>query len=162
MPARTYNGISTTTLASAQASVTISNISQSFTDLVIVVSGNMSSGGVAGVCVRFNGDTGANYSATQFDGTTSAASYRDVNYDHMNLGILDARYQNHATFHINNYSNSTSFKNILARGNSAGFYIRAACGLWRNTNSITSITFFNPSTTFALGTSFSIYGIKCE
>jgi hypothetical protein len=56
--AKTYEPIATTTLSSAQSSVTFSSISGSYTDLVLVsnVSG---SGGNANLRVTLNSDTGS-------------------------------------------------------------------------------------------------------
>ena len=63
MPA-TYEPISTTTLGSAVNSVTLSSIPATYTDLVLVWKGSFSASG-SGVGVRFNGDSGANYSENQ-------------------------------------------------------------------------------------------------
>ena len=61
----TYEPIATTTLGSAQSSVTFSAISGSYTDLVIVINGALSSG-LASLSVEYNGDTTVgNYSYTR-------------------------------------------------------------------------------------------------
>ena len=70
MPAgRTYTPLARTTLSSAAASVTFSNISGSYTDLVLVVS-TISVNGTAYMTV--NSDTGTNYSRTFMYGTGSS------------------------------------------------------------------------------------------
>lgn len=157
----TYNKIATTTLSSAQSTVTFTSVDQSYTDLVVVVSGIMSSGGTAGIILYFNNDTGTTYSADQLDGNgSSGACYRDTNSNGMNLGILSGGNQGNTIFHIMNYSNSTTNKSVLARGNNGTGYVRLAIGCWRNTAAINRLDFNNPSTTFASGTTFTIYGVK--
>ena len=69
MPAgSTYTPLSTTTLGSAQATVTFSSISGSYTDLVLVMNTIGTSAG-GDVQVQFNSDTASNYSCTILYGT---------------------------------------------------------------------------------------------
>jgi hypothetical protein len=120
----------------------------------------VSSGGTAGIVVTLNADSGANYSAIQLDGNGSTVnSYKDTNYNHMNLGILSGANQGNSIIQFNNYSNTTTYKTVLARGNNPGGYVRAAVGLWRNTSAINRIDLAS-ATTFASGSTFSLYGIK--
>jgi len=158
--ATTYEPIATTTVSSASATVTLSSIPATFTDLILIVQGTMSSGNVHSVNIRVNGDTGNNYSDTQLDGDGStAASYRDTNQSSANLGILRGSGQSNSIFHFQNYANTTTYKTILARGNDGAGYVRAAVGLWRSTAAINSISIYNPATTYAVGTTLSLYGI---
>jgi len=163
MPTPTYNCIATRTVETAAATITIESIPATFTDLILIVQGTLSSGGTGSAEIRVNGDTGSNYSATQLDGGGStAASYRDRNTTSSNIGILRSSEQSNSIFHFQNYANTTTYKTILARGNDGLGYIRAAVGLWRNTNAINSISIYNSSYTFAVGTTLSLYGIKAE
>jgi hypothetical protein len=69
--------------------------------------------------------------------------------------------QSHVISHIQNYSNSTTHKTILARSNYAISGVKASVGLWSNTAAITSIECgTGGSNTFSAGTTFSLYGIK--
>jgi hypothetical protein len=157
----TYEPIATTTVSSASATVTLSSISGSYTDLILIVQGTLSSGGTGSINIRVNGDTGSNYSATQLDGNgSSAASYRETSQTSANLGILSGASECNSIFHFQNYANNTTYKTMLARGNNGAGYVRAAVGLWRSTAAINSISIFNPATTYAVGTTLSLYGIK--
>jgi hypothetical protein len=80
MPAgNTYEAIATQTLGSAAASVTFSSIPGTYTDLVLVVAGTLTTG-TENIVMQFNGDTGSNYSVTSLlgDGST-ASSFRSSN-----------------------------------------------------------------------------------
>jgi hypothetical protein len=58
-----------------------------------------------------------------------------------------------------NYSNTSVFKTILVRSNSAGFGVETFVDLWRNTNAITSIKITISGGNIAVGSTFSLYGI---
>ena len=157
----TYEKIATTTLGSAQASTTFSTISGAYTDLVLIVAGVTTSGTEA-VAVQVNGDTGSNYSRTVLLGNGSAASSsRASNQTSAGLGVIDSASQGNTIYHFMNYSNTTTYKTFIARGNVASEQARAAVGLWRDTSAITSITVL-VGTTFASGCTFTLYGIKAE
>jgi hypothetical protein len=156
----TYTQIATTTLGSAQSSVTFSSISGSYTDLVLVTNGKMSAGSAVNNKITFNSDTGTNYSRTYVYGDgSSALSGRDSSQD--NLGFIYWSSTNPSTtiIQIQNYSNTTTYKTALARTSESGV-AAAYVGLWRSTSAITSITITRGSTNdFASGSTFSLYGI---
>jgi hypothetical protein len=149
----TYQAIATTTLGSAAASYTFSSIPSIYTDLILVLSvdggGNIRVG---------NGsvDSGTNYSDTSlFADGTSAGSLRRTGRDH-----FDDMIQRFSTIHFQNYSNTTTYKTVLARQNNAGAEIDAVVGLWRSTSAINTIYIYAGGANFAAGSTFTIYGIK--
>ena len=158
----TYTPIATQTLGSATASVTFSSISGAYTDLVIVYSATTSSG-ANDVCIRFNGDTAANYSATYLYGTgISAGSTRLSNtstpyVDYYGAPGISSPAGN--ILNIQNYSNATTYKTWFNRSNQAAGGVDAVVGLWRSTSAITSVTLFITSNTISVGSTFSLYGI---
>ena len=157
----TYNKIATNTLGSAAASVTFSSISGTYTDLVLIVAGITTSGTQA-VAVQVNGDTGSNYSRIiLFGNGTSPSAFTSSSQTSAELGVLDATTQGNTIYHFMNYSNATTYKTFLARGNVSSEQVRAGVGLWRSTFAITSIT-VSVGTTFATGCTFTLYGIKAE
>jgi len=160
MPAgNTYEAIFTETLASAQASVTFSSIPGTYTDLVIVVAGTLTTGG-DNVCLQFNGDTGSNYSVTTLLGDgSSASSFKTSNTTNCGRDVM-SNIQSNAIYNINNYSNATTYKTVLGRSNATNYGVRTSVSMWRNTATITSIVIFPTSYTFNTGTVLSIYGIK--
>jgi hypothetical protein len=172
MPA-TYDCIATTTLSSAQATVTFSSISGDYTDLLIT--GQIKGTQNAALLLRVgNGsvDTGSNYSVTTFaarynQGSVDVASERYSSitsiyasgstwYSGTNFGTLQ--------MNLANYSNTTTNKTIITRldavenANYCG--PSAVVGLWRSTSAINIVTFSNNGGNFDVGSTFSLYGIK--
>ena len=114
--------------------------------------------------------TSSIYSQTALYGTGSAAgSDRITNGDAINvfnnLGFTSTVGANNLFFHFMNYSNTTTYKSILARGNNpAGTAYPgtlASVSLWRSTSAINIISLYRQSTdTFLSGSTFTLYGIK--
>ena len=156
----TYTPIATTTLGSAQSSVTFSSFS-GYTDLILVTDVSLSVGSES--YLRFNSDSGTNYSMTVLLGTgTSAISSRSTNSTfigfHYNSAGTGQRIME--TFQIQNYSNTTTNKTVLGRLNNTAKDVVAGVGLWRNTAAITSLTFSRSAGNFETGSTFTLYGIQ--
>ena len=165
--AATYIPITTTTLGSAQSSVTLGSggtIPQTYTDLILICNVKNSANTGDEVGIQFNSDTSGsstNYSRTRLFGNgSSASSGRSNNVDKGALGINSTSNFDPIVASIQNYSNSTTYKTVLSRGNADG-YVSLYTSLWRSTAAITSITLKPDSgTTFASGSTFTLYGIK--
>lgn len=159
----TYEPITTQTLGSNQSSITLSSIPQTYTDLIVIASGESTSGG--SMLTRFNSDTGSNYSTTYLYGTGSgAASASNTN---QSVGIFMMRTPTNALgggiLHINNYSNTTTYKTGLSRSIGYDPIVWLSCGLWRSTAAISTITFTDESSgNFKTGFTVTLYGIKAE
>ena len=165
MPAaQTYEPIATTTTSGSASTHTFSSIPSTYTDLVLVVSGTNSSGSTEDLMVRYNGDTGTNYSRTFLEAGPSAVSGRTANQPYAIIGgYIGAGKDFVSIFQFLNYSNTTTNKTSISRANiSTGTYgIYATVGLWRSTAAINSIQVFWPSAgTFGNGTTMTLYGIK--
>jgi hypothetical protein len=161
----TYVALRTETVATATNTITfsLSGIS-GYTDLVLVANTIIASGSGFPECsLRFNSDTGSNYSNTYLLGTGSAAiSGRGSNFTYADCGYLSANSGNPNTRIINimNYANTTTNKTVISRGSSDnGAQVIAYANLWRNTAAITSITIFTQTGNYAVGSTFSLYGI---
>jgi hypothetical protein len=160
--ASTYEPITTQTLSSAVAAVTISSIPATYTDLVLVMSFGATNS-IPSIHVRLNGDSAGNYSAMSMEGAgTSPASQRQSNAAQMVLqGFQGGSYTSPFIniIHFNNYANTTTYKTVLSRhaSNATGAYV----GLWRSTSAITSVTITHDYlSTFTAGSTFTLYGIK--
>lgn len=166
MPA-TYEPIATTTLTSAQATVTFSSIAATFTDLVLICNFGTSSTLRTGV-MRFNSDSGNNYSYTNLSGNgTDATSFRGssisgIYFEGQRIGDSTAL-QNMSITHIMNYTNTTTAKTILSRSGDASGYSEVTVGLWRGTSNaaITRIDLTRDNATnWSIDSTFTLYGIK--
>lgn len=167
MPAgATYEPIATTTLGSAQSTVNFTSFS-GYTDLKIVMVATWSVNQQY-ANVRFNSDTGTNYSLTALNGNGSAAgSNRTTSATALRLGesFVVAGSTTIPTMGIMNifsYAGSTN-KTILTENscdkNGTGSVSREV-GLWRNTAAITSIDLIASGGNFNSGSTFTLYGIK--
>jgi hypothetical protein len=150
----TYEPIQTTTLGSAQSSVTFTSFS-GYTDLKLIISGSTSA--AANVSLRYNNDTGSNYSETYM---LNAGSSRDPNVTYAYLGTTSTAQGTHIV-DIMNYSNTTTNKTALSRSNDGASNVAVWVSLWRNISAITTLLVSTGgAATWSIGTSFTLYGIK--
>lgn len=167
---QTYEPIATQTLSSAASSVTFSNIPQTFKDLVITIKAkNNGATNPAPVYMRYNSDTGTNYSVTRIYGNgSSAASDRFSNQSYgMDVGYMPHSGGGFGNINISilSYSSNSVYKTLLAdwesqAGTAANSqYVCNVVGLWRSTSAVTSISMNYASDTFYIGSQFSLYGI---
>lgn len=159
----TYEPIATQTLGSAAATVTFSSIPSTYTDLVLIM-GNLTFSSGGNPQVQYNGDTATNYSNTDLYGTGSATgSTYNTSNNYINVGFsaTNGSASEPATviLQIQNYSNTTTFKTLLGRGNRAGGEVQTNVGLWRSTAAINQVL-VKTTSTFQTGSTFTLYGIK--
>lgn len=167
MATNTFTALDKVTVGTATSSITFSSIPSTYTDLVVVASILPSSTSFYTPSLQFNSDTGSNYSSTWMYGQgTTAVSSRNVSQTQMAIDNYAATpavgYPMTVNFSVMNYSNTTTYKTVLARGNdifaSAG-ETSATVGVWRSTSAITSVTVKGNGANFAVGSTFSLYGI---
>jgi hypothetical protein len=163
MATNTYVALDKVTVGTAVSSITFSSIPSGYTDLEIVINGNAVSDNGTGI--EYNGDTGTNYSTTVLYGDGSAAgSARASNATKLDLGRVNGS-NSTSIIKVMNYSNTTTYKTTIGRGNTNGLTI-AGVGLWRSTAAINAIKIYansvGSSQNFAVGTTFSLYGIAAE
>lgn len=183
MATPTYTPIETYTLSTAASSVTFGSgntLPQTYTDLVIVVQGiQESSYSARNMGIRFNNDSGSNYSSVQIL-NTSAGSDNDLNnaYGPLVNSSVNTTSGAYTTgiINIQNYSNSTTFKTVINKGGTSavytsggsnvGTYIGENICVWRNTAPITQITLYavapnqaGSGSNWSVGSTFTLYGI---
>lgn len=167
----TYQAIATTTLGSNATTVTFSSISSAYTDLVFIIRCNWTTTGNAPVILTFNNDSTSNYSYVRLFGNGSTATSDEITSNTpngMDIGYMpgtDGTAPGTIIFNIMNYSNTTTYKTSLDRWESNASvsgkqYVAAEAGLWRSTAAINRIDLVFPSSAFATGSTFTLYGIK--
>lgn len=157
--------------AGGVASINFNNIPQGFTDLKVVFSCRTSFAGANDqIVVRFNGDTGANYSYTNFYGADASATgtYRGAGIDRffsiwLNGATSTANYFNNAEMYIPNYING-NFKSVIcdsATGlnGTSGNVLSPSAALWRSASPITSMS-FTANGNFVQYSTVTLYGIS--
>jgi hypothetical protein len=162
----TYTPIATTTLGSTTTELTFSSISGAYTDLVLVCAIKPSDTiNYPSILAQFNSDSGSNYSETrlQGNGSTAASARRsNVAYNYLlDNGLSQVSIDTVSTVisHIQNYSNTTTYKTVLSRSGTPDGYVEGLVTLWRSTSAITSIKVFVAGGGMASGSTFTLYGI---
>jgi hypothetical protein len=154
----TYVLLNQITLTTTPSTVTFSNIPQNYGDLRLVVAGTLNS--FDGVGVRFNADSGNNYSSVVMFG--SGSSFGSINYTGAEAaaGILSST-QGVSTADIMDYSSIDKHKTVVSRGDVADTQTRANASRWANTAAVTSMTVVagGGAKTFGAGTILSLYGV---
>jgi hypothetical protein len=160
--------IETKTLGTAAASIEFTSIPQTFTDLVILVSGRTTGAGVSqDLFARFNGDSGANYTMRRLIGNGASASSDSNTADGVvRLGQVCASGATANTFgntasYIPNYTGSTSKSvssdSVLENNATTAFQFIIA-GIYTPTTAISSVTLLSFDN-FAIGSTASLYGV---
>jgi hypothetical protein len=152
MPTPTYDLITSTTLAASSAEVVFGSIPQTYRDLILVSSFNLTAGG--NPTISFNGDTGANYSRVYMLGTgSSALSGADTSrqFAQATSGLITSNITQ-----IMDYSATDKHKTFLVRDNNTTDGTIAYAFRWANTAAINSI---NITASLAAGVTISLYGV---
>ena len=157
------------TLSSAQATVTFSNIPQTYTHLQIRwISKSTNTGSYN--WINFNGDTSSLYANHYLygQGSNPLLAGADINQARINLygsSVTSSQANTFASHVIDilDYRNTNKFKTVRALGgqdsNGSGV-IFLSSGLWRSANAITSITITPNSDNLATNSSFALYGVQ--
>lgn len=158
----TYDAISTTTVTGSAASITFSSIPGTYTDLILVVQGGATAGSNV-LELRFNSDSGTNYSYGSLYGTSSTgigSISQTVAYTTASSGGVT----NGLTYlTLFGYSQTTLTKTYLSRTANVASSVFGGgllVGRWNSTSAITSITIYGQSVgTLIVGTMATLYGI---
>jgi hypothetical protein len=170
MPTMTYTPLANLTLGSSAASVTFSSIPATYRDLIVVLNiRSTHSGDEDYALMRFNGDTGSNYSYVFMNGSGAAAtsgtasSSTFINDSNFAANSATANVFTPAVINIQDYSATDKHKTTISRSNSttASGQVSATAGRWANTAAITSVAFtcFQSGASYASGSTFSLYGV---
>ena len=164
----TYTKIASTTLGSAAASVTLSSIPSTYTDLVLICNPALTAN--QPLYMRPNSNTSTIYSTTWMLGNGSTATTSRYNQAALGgAGILIDNYggttgfpsdfSGLAKYEIMNYSNTTTHKTILIRAGTATNWTVASINLFASTTAISSLYLYPYTGNFAAGSTFNLYGI---
>ena len=163
MAITTNNLISRQTVGSdGAASITFSNIPQTFTDLLIKISTRCSTTTTAGT-VSFNGST-SNFTGKRLYGDgTSAATDSSTSAVLTNDSSFTASTFANSEIYIPNYA-SANYKSVsidgVSENNATTAYAMLNAILWSNTAAITSVTITPAGGNFVEFSTFSLYGIS--
>lgn len=161
---KTYTPIATQTHPGGGGVINFTSVPQTYTDLILIMNTGIAGSG-GSMYVRFNGDSGANYSQTILRGSGSAVtstrysgSLIYLDYNGPTLGSASSNY----IVQLNNYSNTTTNKTVLVRTNAtigSGTGVEAHVGVWRTNSAITSLSIGPTGGAIFGGSTFTLYGI---
>lgn len=162
-----YESIQTVSLGSAQSSASFTSIPSTYKHLQIRGIVKMSSG-ATNLGIRFNSDSGSNYSWHQMyssgSGTPGAAAYTGTSY--IGNNFIGSSQFSGFVIDILNYEDTNKYKQLRSLGGAdenGGGYIVLSSGSWRNTAAINNIYLYDPfstTTNFTANSHFALYGIK--
>jgi hypothetical protein len=161
MPTPTYTALATRTLTSQAASVTFSSIPATYRDLILVTDATITqASSTDGYGLRFNGDTGSNYSWVRIVGAATATSSSGTT-TYALAGVIGDVNKGLTMFQIMDYSATDKHKTIITRSSgSFGNWTQASASRWANTAAITTVLVRSDgSYNFTVGSTFSLYGI---
>lgn len=169
MATATYEPIQTYTLTSAATTITFSSIPQTFTNLKMVLTPLNNTTSSSDWGVRYNSDSGANYSSGMIyaNGSSTHAWWNAYSG---NYGYLDWNsWASNAGFtqtivDILQYSNTNVYKNAIVIGYSFENGVDVGGHIWGSTAAINRIdfTYLGSGYQFAPGTTATLFGIKGE
>jgi len=157
-------------------SVTFNSIPSTYKHLQIRMQANYNDTGGFGtgyVVIRFNSDSGTNYTTHRLRGNGSgvtAGGFTGLTYTYVgqvatNSGSTDSSTFTPSIVDIVDYGSASKYKTVRsfdgADMNGSGTEINLTSGLWLSTSAITSITLTTTGGyAFRAGTTFALYGIK--
>jgi hypothetical protein len=158
MPTNTYTPLSTVTLTTSGNSIIFSSIPATYRDLIVVINATANSN-VATIGLRFNGDSGNNYTYVSMAGNGSTASSSTNTQSVALIGYTNSTNPWVNIAQIMDYSATDKHKTILSRDDNAAANVGAVANRWANTAAITSVEVNAAVNSFASGTTVSIYGV---
>jgi hypothetical protein len=159
-----YVPLANLTLSANQASVSITSISGSYRDLILVINAGITTAGNSGIN-RINGDTGSNYFRVTMAGNgTSATSSTSTmtNFGNFWDGAWPQTITAQSIIQFMDYSATDKHKTILIRSNNAANTTEAHAYRWANTAAITSLSLAAQFGTdlWLAGSTFALYGVS--
>lgn len=170
-----YESIASTTLTTSTSTITFSSIPSTYTHLQLRIMCKNTSTPNTGdyASLRFNSDSGMNYTYHRLKGdgaTASAYAAATGTFDGVTLERIATSKSGFATeLHgviicdILDYTNTNKYTTTRTLGgydNNGSGEVLLMSALWTNTAAITSITLTTPSANFTQYSSFALYGVQ--
>ena len=162
-PSGAYDSIASTTVSSNVSTITFSSIPATYKHLQIRIFGKMT-GNNGSLMLRYNSDSGANYSIHNLYGggaavgadATANSTYAFANttgYPNAAVSVVD----------ILDYADTNKYKtnkSLIGVEHNGSGYVYLSSGNWRNTAAISTIELIVPTFVFTQYSHAALYGIK--
>tara|TARA_R110000822_G_scaffold231076_1_gene363133 strand:+ start:442 stop:1023 length:582 start_codon:yes stop_codon:yes gene_type:complete len=177
LDAGAYESIATVTVGSPVSSITFSSIAADWKHLQIryLAASTRATYGFDQMYMRFNSDTGSNYSSHQLIGNGSSAtaaaqtSATSMTIGDRNIGAAMPNTFGAGVIDVLDYQNSSKHKtarSLTGIDNNGTYdgtyypYINFSSGLWQSTVAVNAVSFTAQNGDFKQYSSFALYGIK--
>lgn len=163
-----YESIATVNGNGSTATITFNSIPSTYSHLQVRVMARVAAGG-EDLSVRFNGDTGANYTRHRLTGSgTAAAAAGNASVNQITtLGSAGmpttANIYAVSIIDVLDYANTNKYKTarmLSGQDSNGSGGIDFTSGVWMNTAAINSLTIFSNTSNYPTAASFALYGIK--
>ena len=163
----TYEPIAQYTLTSTQPTVSFGTIPQTYTDLVVSIHGRCTIAGADSIVFgQLNGITSSSYGYKRY-GTSGTSGYSDGSYSspYMYLGRVPgntatASYFSDITVNVSDYT-ATKYPQVFSSSFMPTTAIEYHVGSLFSASNVVSMLFYLESgSSWAIGSQFSLYGIK--
>jgi hypothetical protein len=169
-----YESIATTTVSSPVASITFSSIPATYTHLQVRGINRLSTSGTdtLSTLMRFNSDTGSNYTSSHvLYGTGASAQAAASGTSQTSMVMVNTPKDGNTASafgilvcDILDYANTNKYKTIRCLGgydgNDTNGIVTFRSSAWMNTGAVTSITLLGSADNFVQYSQFALYGIK--
>ena len=162
--------LATRTLASESASITFTNISSSFKDLVLITSHKAAVASPSQFpAIQFNGNTSNLYGniylyggdVTQSPVYSSFGAIRDYFAIGITRSAVNPRHSNVSITQIFDYKDTDKWKSIICETNdTAQNFYGITAGMFQSTNAINSITVKHDTGNLGAGTTVTLLGVS--
>jgi len=158
MPTATYIPLATITLTGTASQVDFSAIPSNYKDLVLTSNFAHTSNAEEVIYLRFNGDSSNGTMVGMRGNGSSAASYSVSSMFFSYAGGVSTT-RGSAVVQIQDYSATNKHKTSLVRCDIQSLKTEAMANRWASTAAVTSLSIVCQSTPFAIGSTFSLYGV---
>lgn len=156
MPTNTYTPLATVTLTSTDSEIIFGSIPNTYRDLILVYNGQTTSSGNFDLQLKLNGAT-TNTSAIILYGAGNGG-YGTFTQSNNNLLNIGSDVRSAVVIQVLDYSDSNKQKVSFIRAN--GPTTTALCTQrWASTTPVSSLNFAIGSGAFAIGSTFSLFGV---
>lgn len=149
-------------LASDSATYDVSNIPQTYEDLVIMVEARQNGSNAAVEWyIRPNNDTGSNYTSYVENRFGTGTATDKARFGCSEAGSATAGVYGPSEGVLFGYSKTNRYKEWLSQGfYPSGSFIDKNAGVWKSNSAVTSLRFFPNANSFVAGTRIRVYGRK--
>lgn len=158
-----FESIATVTAAGGETTLSFTSIPSTY--VALQIRGISKNGtGSDNVEIRFNSDSGSNYSFHNLQGNgASVSATGSATQTNGRVGVDTNTEWWSAIIDIHDYASTSRYKTVRSftgfDANGSG-NVRLMSSLWQSTSAVTSIQLFHGTYTWTAGSTFALYGIK--